>query len=58
MDATTKVLDAMTKAGKPLTAGQIAELTGLDKKEVDKAMNKLKKEDRITSPKRCYWEPK
>lgn len=58
MDAVTTVLDAMNKAGKPLSAGQIAELTGLDKKEVDKAMNKLKKENRITSPKRCYWEPK
>ena len=58
MDAATKVLEAMTKAGKHLSAGQVAELTGLDKKEVDKAMKQLKKEDRITSPKRCYWEPK
>ena len=58
MDAATKVLEAMTKAGKPLSAGQVEELTGLDKKEVDKAMKQLKKEDRITSPKRCYWEPK
>jgi DNA-binding IscR family transcriptional regulator len=58
MDAVATVLDAMSKAGKPLSAGQIAELTGLDKKEVDKVMKQLKKEDRITSPKRCYWEPK
>ncbi len=58
MDATKTVLDAMVKAGKPLSAGQIAELTGLDKKEVDKVMNQLKKEEKITSPKRCYWQPK
>jgi biotin operon repressor len=56
-DVVKKVLEAMNKAGKPLSAGQIAELTGLDKKEVDKAMQVLKKEGKIVSPKRCYWEP-
>lgn len=58
MDNTQIVLEAMVKAGKPLSSGQIAELTGIDKKEVDKAMNQLKKEEKIVSPKRCYWEPK
>ncbi|RLC51462.1 MAG: MarR family transcriptional regulator [Candidatus Cloacimonadota bacterium] len=52
------VLDAMKKAAKPLKAGEIAELAGLDKKEVDKVMKVLKKEELIVSPKRCYWEPK
>ncbi len=52
------VLNAMKKAGKPLKAGEIAELSGLDKKEVEKLMNELKKEEKIASPKRCYWEPK
>ena len=37
------VLDAMKKAGEPLNAGKIAELTGLDRKVVDKAMAELKK---------------
>ncbi len=58
MEATDKVLDAMKKAGEPLNAGKVAELTGLERKEVDKAMNELKKTERIVSPKRCYWEPK
>ncbi len=58
MDITDKVLIAMSSAGKPLKAGEIAELSGLDKKEVDKAMKVLKKEEKIASPKRCYWEPK
>ena len=58
MDTTDKVLETMSKAGKPLKAGEIAELSGLDKKEVDKAMKTLKKEDKIASPKRCMWEPK
>ncbi|MGI6551152.1 MAG: MarR family transcriptional regulator [Syntrophomonadales bacterium] len=53
-----RVLEAMNKAGKPLSAGEITELTGLDRKEVDKVMKQLKKEEKIVSPKRCYWEPK
>ena len=57
MEAKDKVLDAMSKAGKPLKAGEIAELSGLDKKEVDKAMKALKTEEAIVSPKRCFWQP-
>ena len=53
-----KVLAAMQAAGKPMSAGQIAEAAGIDKKEVDKAMKVLKTEEKIVSPKRCYWEPK
>jgi DNA-binding IscR family transcriptional regulator len=55
-DAET-VLAAMTKAGEPLNAGKIVELTGLDRKLVDKAMAELKKTGQIESPKRCYWSP-
>jgi predicted transcriptional regulator len=55
MSVAEKVLDIMRKAGEPLNAGKIAELGGLDRKEVDKAMNQLKKEGKIVSPKRCYW---
>ncbi len=58
MDATDKVLETMRDAGEPLNAGKIAELSGLDRKVVDKAMNELKKTERIVSPKRCYWEPR
>ena len=45
------VLEAMVKAGEPLNAGKIVELTGLERKEVDKAMKKLKTEGTIVSPK-------
>jgi predicted transcriptional regulator len=48
----------MKAAGKPLKAGEIATASGLDKKEVDKAMKILKEQEAIVSPKRCYWEPK
>lgn len=53
-----KVLAAMTAAGKPVKAGEIAELAGLDKKEVDKAIKLLKTEEKITSPKVCFYEVK
>lgn len=51
------VLETMIKAGVPLNAGKIAELSGLDRKVVDKAMADLKKEGLIVSPVRCKWEP-
>ena len=57
MDVTKKVLEVMRTEGEPLNAGEIAELGGLDRKDVDKAMTKLKKEEKIVSPKRCYWTP-
>ena len=56
MESTEKVLEAINKAGQPVSAGQIVELSGLDRKEVDKAMKKLKTAGTITSPKNCYWE--
>lgn len=48
----------MKIAEKALTAGQISELSGIERKEVDKAMKKLKLDGSIMSPKNCYWEPK
>jgi len=55
MEVTEQVLDVMRSQAEPLNAGKIAELGKLDRKEVDKAMAKLKKEGKIISPKRCYW---
>lgn len=55
-DNVEKVLKVMKSAEKPLRAGEIAELCGLDKKDVDKAMNELKKGDLIYSPQRCMWQ--
>ncbi|ACF42467.1 conserved hypothetical protein [Pelodictyon phaeoclathratiforme BU-1] len=58
MEAKEIILDVMKKEGSPLNAGRIAEISGLDRKEVDKAMKALKDEELIVSPKRCYWEVK
>lgn len=52
-----KVLDAMKKAGKPVRPGDVAKTTGVDSKEVSKIISKLKKEGKVHSPKRCYYEP-
>jgi hypothetical protein len=57
METTDKVLEAMKQAGTPLNAGKIVELTGLERKDVDKAMNHLKASGAIVSPIKCYWEP-
>ncbi len=52
------VLKAMQEANKPVSASEVAEATGLDRKLVDKVFAKLKKEEQIVSPIRCKWEPK
>lgn len=51
------ILEAMKKAGEPLSAGKVAELTGLDRKVVDKTFAEMKKDGSIVSPIRCKWEP-
>jgi biotin operon repressor len=58
MEATDQVLEAMKAAGEPVAAGKLAEMTGLDRKVVDKAMDSLKKTGAIESPVRCKWQPK
>lgn len=55
METKAKVLQTMKEAGEPLNAGKIAELSGIDRKEVDKAMKQLKEEGAIVSPVRCKW---
>ena len=47
----------MRETGAPVNAGKIAEMTGLDRKVVDKAFADLKKEGAIISPVRCKWQP-
>ena len=42
METTAKVLETMRSAGKPVSAGEVATLSGLDRKEVDKAFAQLK----------------
>lgn len=36
-------------------ATKVSQISGVDKKEVDKIMKELKKDETIYSPKKCYW---
>ena len=51
------VLEAMEKAGKPVRPGDVAKIAGLAKDEVSKAIKSLKKKEKVTSPKRCFYAP-
>lgn len=58
MEVKDKVLETLKHADKPLKGGEISEISGIDKKEVDKAIKVLKKEGLLESPKRCYYTAK
>ena len=57
MDIKEQVLKVMKEAGKPVSAGEVEKLSGLDRKDIDKAFQALKKEEAIVPPVRCKWEP-
>lgn len=58
MENYEKLLEYFKEKEEPVNAGKVAEETGVDRKEVDKIMKKMKAEEVIVSPKRCYWEYK
>ena len=58
METVDIVLNKMKEIGEAVNASTLAKETGLDKKEVDKAMATLKKEEKIFSPVRCKWQAK
>ncbi|MDP4207863.1 MAG: MarR family transcriptional regulator [Bacteroidota bacterium] len=58
METNEIVLKTLKDAGAPLRPGDIAEKAGIDKKEVDKAIKKLVAEEKVISPKRCFYAAK
>lgn len=50
-----KILEEMTKAGKPIRPGDVAKALGMESKDVSKAIQALKKKGLVHSPKRCFW---
>lgn len=58
MEPATTVLQTLKNTDKPLKGAEIAEICGLDKKAVDKAVKQLKTEDLIEVPKRCFYAAK
>ncbi|MHA2066510.1 MAG: MarR family transcriptional regulator [Candidatus Thorarchaeota archaeon] len=57
MTESEMVYTAFKEAGKPLRAGDVAEITGIDKPQVSKIIKSLQKEGKLTSPKRCFYAP-
>jgi len=55
MDAKDVVYNALKEAGKAMKNKELMELTGLEQKEVAKAITALKKEGRVESPKACFY---
>ena len=55
--AKEQVFEALTQAEDMMDAKAIVEKTGLERKDVDKAITALKKEGKIESPKRCFYAP-
>lgn len=55
MESKEAIIKAMEKAGKPMKGGEIADASGVDKKEVDKLIKKLVAEGKVDSPMRCLY---
>lgn len=58
MEISEIILKTLAKAAKPLKGGEIATLSGIDKKEVDKSLKVLQKTGKIFSPQRCFHDIK
>ncbi len=56
MEAKEKIVKAFEDAGKPMRPGEVAEMAGLEKKDAEKAIKKLKDEGVLFSPKRCFYD--
>lgn len=55
MEPKDVIIKALEQSGKPMKGGEIAEATGVDKKEVDKLIKKLVAEGKVDSPVRCFY---
>lgn len=52
------VFSVLQQSGKPMKTAEIVAATGLDKKEVEKAIKALKTEEKVFSPKNCFYQAK
>lgn len=56
MDKKELILKAFQTEGKALKTGELVEKTGIDSKEISKLIKELQSEDKVYSPKRCYYD--
>lgn len=52
------ISEVMQNAGKAIKASEIAERSGIERKQVDKILKEMNRENLIISPQRCYWQLK
>lgn len=52
------VLDVLMKENKAMKNGEIAQIIGIDEKKVAKFVKELQAEEKVFSPKRCYYQVK
>jgi hypothetical protein len=57
MSVKEEVLKIIMSAEAPIGPGEVETSSGMDRKEIDKALKQLKKENAIYSPIRCKWAP-
>jgi len=50
-----KVIEVFKTIDKPLRPRDIAKEIGIESKEVSKIIKELREEDKVYSPKRCYY---
>ena len=58
MENNEKIIKTLKDSGKPMKAGEIADASGIDKKDVEKAIKKLVADNKLHSPMRCFYDVK
>lgn len=58
MNKKEEILKIFKETGKPMRPSEVADKTGIDSKEVCKLIKELKTEEKLYSPKRCYYDVK
>jgi predicted HTH transcriptional regulator len=56
MEVREKIIQAFVSAGKPMRPGEVAEMAGIEKKDAEKVIKKLKAEGVLFSPKMCFYD--
>ena len=54
MELNERVLELLAKS-EPMRPGEIADVLGVDKKDLEKIIKQLKNDLKIISPKRCFY---
>ncbi len=56
MDIQEVIISTFKEVGEAMRPGELAEKAGLEKKDVEKAIKKMKDSGLLHSPKRCFYD--